>query len=132
MGFTVLRCPSPQGLKARVSTREEPQVPPLRFAPVGMTILSCPQKLQRKILTPLQNCHPDWSGPGFPTSALLATTTCATLRKESRIQIPNATGLERKSGAKRSGGTCGSFPSTHTRSEARENFKQLRPAKVVP
>jgi len=30
----------------------EPQVPPLRFAPVGMTILLCPQALQREILDP--------------------------------------------------------------------------------
>jgi hypothetical protein len=30
--------------------------------------------------------------------ALLATTTCAALRRESRMQIPNATGLDRKSG----------------------------------
>ena len=34
-------------------TREnEPQVPPLRFAPVGMTILLRPQELQREILGP--------------------------------------------------------------------------------
>jgi hypothetical protein len=26
------------------------QVPPLRYAPVGMTILLCPQELQREIL----------------------------------------------------------------------------------
>jgi hypothetical protein len=30
--------------------------------------------------------------------ALLATTTCAALRKESRMQIIEATGLDRKSG----------------------------------
>jgi hypothetical protein len=30
--------------------------------------------------------------------ALLATSTCAALRRESRMQIPNATGLDRKSG----------------------------------
>jgi hypothetical protein len=33
----------PQGLKRLRGNREkEPQVPPLRFAPVGMTILLCP------------------------------------------------------------------------------------------
>jgi hypothetical protein len=36
-----------------VSTgKKKPQVPPLRFAPVGMTILLCPQELQREILDP--------------------------------------------------------------------------------
>jgi hypothetical protein len=30
--------------------------------------------------------------------ALLATSTCVALHRESRIQIPNATGLDRKSG----------------------------------
>jgi hypothetical protein len=30
--------------------------------------------------------------------ALLATSTCAALRRESRMQIPEATGLDRKSG----------------------------------
>ena len=36
--------------------------------------------------------HPDRSETGFPAS-LLATTTCAALRKESRIQTIKATGL---------------------------------------
>jgi hypothetical protein len=31
---------------------EEPQVPSLRFTPVGMTILLYPQELQREILAP--------------------------------------------------------------------------------
>jgi hypothetical protein len=53
--------------------KKKPQVPPLRFAPVGMTILLWPQGLQREILDP---CN--------------------------RIVIPT--------GAKRSGGTCGSGP----------------------
>src|SRR5580658_2395483 len=59
--------------------------------------------------------------------ALLATTTCAALRKESRMQIIKATGLHRKSGGsgaagsamrlartqksrESSGGTCGFSP----------------------
>jgi hypothetical protein len=33
-----------------VGREKKPQVPPLRFAPVGMTILLCPQELQREIL----------------------------------------------------------------------------------
>ena len=40
--------------------------------------------------------------------ALLATSTCAALRRESRMQIINATGLHRNP-KERSGGTCGSF-----------------------
>jgi hypothetical protein len=40
---------------------KKPQVPPLRFAPVGMTILLCPQKVSGKYVTPQQNCHPDRS-----------------------------------------------------------------------
>ncbi len=43
-------------------------------------------------------CHLDRSVPGFPTSLLLATTTSAALRIESRMQIINATDLDRKSG----------------------------------
>jgi len=35
------------------NSEKRPQVPPLRFAPVGMTILLCPQQLQREILDPL-------------------------------------------------------------------------------
>jgi PAS domain-containing protein len=35
----------------------KPRVPPLRFAPVGMTILLCPQKLQREILTPVTDAE---------------------------------------------------------------------------
>jgi hypothetical protein len=36
----------------RVSTGKEPQVPPLRFAPVGMTMLLCPQDLQELTFGP--------------------------------------------------------------------------------
>ena len=43
-------------------------------------------------------CHLDRSVPGFPTSLLLATTTSAALCIESRMQIINATDLDRKSG----------------------------------
>ena len=46
-------------------------------------------------------CHLDRSVPGFPTSLLLATTTSAALRIESRMQIINATDLDRKSGGTR-------------------------------
>ena len=45
-----------------------------------------------------QLCHPDRSGPGFPTSAALAATTCAAFSKESRMKFANATNLDRKSG----------------------------------
>ena len=39
----------------------EPQVPPLRFAPVGMTILLRGQLPFCRICPLLQNCHPDRS-----------------------------------------------------------------------
>jgi hypothetical protein len=45
-----------------VSTRgKEPQVPPLRFAPVGMTICRGGKYLSLKLLRTQQNCHPDRS-----------------------------------------------------------------------
>src|SRR5271163_1199421 len=48
---------------------KKPSVPPLRFAPVGMTILSQGQVFLAEALTgTTQNCHPDRSGPGFPIS----------------------------------------------------------------
>jgi hypothetical protein len=40
---------------------KEPQGPPLRFAPVGMTILLCAKSFSGKYLPPPQNCHPDRS-----------------------------------------------------------------------
>ena len=46
--------------RRRLGRAAKPQVPPLRFAPVGMTIL-CSKPLS---VTP-QNCHPDRSEPGF-------------------------------------------------------------------
>jgi hypothetical protein len=41
-----------RGFSICVRREKKPQVPPLRFAPVGMTILLCPQELQREILDP--------------------------------------------------------------------------------
>jgi hypothetical protein len=49
-------------------------------------------------VSPLSPCHPDRSGPGFPTSRLLATTTYAALLRESRMPFISATSLNRKSG----------------------------------
>jgi hypothetical protein len=54
--------------------------------------------VESHLFRPLQNCHPDRSVPGFSYLALPATTTCAALRRESRMQIIEATGLHRKSG----------------------------------
>jgi hypothetical protein len=45
-----------------------------------------------------QNCHPDRSVPGFPTSRDPTTATYAAFRKESRMKFANATKLDRKSG----------------------------------
>jgi hypothetical protein len=117
-GYTYLAKQKTQGLK-RVCAYpgKEPQVPPLRFAPVGMTILSCPHKPQREILTLPQNCHPDRSAPGFPTShcwqqprVRLSVVRAACRSSTPRVSTGNP--------GERSGGTCGSFPSTHTRSKA--------------
>jgi hypothetical protein len=102
------------------------QIPPLRFAWVEMTkgraVLparvvaeqdsflflpdrSSPRKQTAKFVQQLLSLE----APLSPLSsrpertrisyfALLATTTCAALLKESRMQIINATGLHRKSG----------------------------------
>jgi hypothetical protein len=43
------------------------QIPPLRFAPVGMTIL-LQDTVPLHLFRPLQNCHPDRSVPEFPTT----------------------------------------------------------------
>ena len=43
------------------SPERKPQVPPLRFAPVGMTILLRSAELQREKSDPQLNCHPDRS-----------------------------------------------------------------------
>ena len=59
--------------------------------------------------------------------ALLATTTCAALRKESRMQIINTTGLDRKSGGP-TGGICsprlGNRPSRRARPHLTPAIKQ--------
>jgi hypothetical protein len=47
---------------------------------------------------PLPPCHPDRERTRISYFALLATITCAALRRESRMQIIKATGLDRKSG----------------------------------
>ena len=65
--------------------------------------------MRPKWLTPRQNCHPDRSVPGFPTSRCSNDCVCGFLQ-ENRMMLINATGLNRKSG-ERSGGTCGFFPS---------------------
>ena len=66
--------------------------------PVGMTILLCPQKLQREILTPATELSSRPERTRISYFALLATTTRAALRRKSRMQWIKATGLDRKSG----------------------------------
>jgi hypothetical protein len=61
--------------------------------------LSIRQPLQPE--SPHSPCHPD----RISYFALLTTTTCATLRNESRMQIIKTTGLNRKSGGP-TGGIC--------------------------
>jgi hypothetical protein len=49
-----------QGLKRPREYRgKKPQVPPLRCAPVGMTILSRGQVFLAEALAAQQNCHPE-------------------------------------------------------------------------
>jgi hypothetical protein len=40
---------------------KKPQVPPLRFAPVGMTILLQGKRFLVEALAAQENCHPDRS-----------------------------------------------------------------------
>src|ERR1700733_15864787 len=90
----------------------QPQVPPLRWAPVGMTISLKFEDLARVnqvtdfefsiigsqlILIPQMNCHPDRSEPGFPTTRHSPTATSAAFSKESRMKFAHATNLNRKS-----------------------------------
>jgi hypothetical protein len=53
--------------------------------------------MRPKWLTPRQNCHPDRSVPGFPTSRCSNDCVCGFLQ-ENRMMLINATGLDRKSG----------------------------------
>ena len=62
-----------------------------------MTNLSRGQVFLAEALAAQQNCHPV-ERTRISYFALLATTTCAALGKESRMQIIKATGLDRKSG----------------------------------
>ena len=55
----------------RKYSEKKPQVPPLRFAPVGMTILSRGQVFLAKALADTQNCHPD--APASPPSLMILT-----------------------------------------------------------
>jgi len=65
IGDSFLRAPSREGLE-RAAGRTGP---PLRFAPVGMTILlPGSDTVPLHLFRPLQNCHPDRSVLGFPTS----------------------------------------------------------------
>jgi hypothetical protein len=66
-----------------------PQVPPLHYAPVH-------QLLSLEALPSPLSSRPKRTRISY--FALLATTTCAALREESRMQTLKATTLHRKSG----------------------------------
>jgi hypothetical protein len=66
-----------------------PQVPPLHYAPVH-------QLLSLEALPSPLSSRPKRTRISY--FALLATTTCAALREESRMQTLKATALHRKSG----------------------------------
>jgi len=74
-------------LKRRVSTGEtKPQVPPLRFASVGMTILLCPQQLHRGILDPCIRIV-------IPTEAKRSGGTCGFVSSQTTAEFQKAAGL---------------------------------------
>ncbi len=56
------------------------------------------QGLKRYVTTGKRNRRSLHYAPRISYFALLATSTCAALRRESRMQTLNATGLDRKSG----------------------------------
>ncbi len=75
------------------SPKGAPQIPPLRYAPVGMTILSGNAKygfqdeLSSRPERTRISCH-----------AALDKAACAPFRKEGRMKWTNATKVSRKSG----------------------------------
>jgi hypothetical protein len=64
--------------------------PAVSFCPPDLT---APNKSHSPSL-----CHPDRSEPGFPATRHSPTTACAAFSKESRMNLANATKLDRKSG----------------------------------
>ena len=70
-----------------------------------MTILLSPQGLSLETLDPTTELSSRPERTRISYFALLATTACAALLRESRMQIIKATGLDRESG-ERSGGIC--------------------------
>jgi hypothetical protein len=73
--------------------RGAPQIPPLRYAPVGMTMLfgnadySFQDELSSRPERTRISCH-----------AAVDESTCAPFRKEGRMECINATKFSRKSG----------------------------------
>jgi hypothetical protein len=84
--------------KASTGLPKEPQVPPLRFAPVGMTILLSRKGFSEKYFRSATKLSSRPERTRISYFALLATSTYAVLRRESRMLILSATGLDRKSG----------------------------------
>ena len=71
------------------------------FRPEGSWAFGPPKVMKNVSVLWKRNPSPLSSRPertGISYFALLATSTCAALRRESRMQILNATGLHRKSG----------------------------------
>jgi hypothetical protein len=68
------------------------------IAPVGMTILLCPQELQRETLDPRNRIViPTGADPDFLVRAASGVYVCGFLQ-ENRMTLINATDLDRKSG----------------------------------
>jgi hypothetical protein len=82
-----------------VSTGEsKTQVPPLRYAPVGMTILLQGQVFLAGALAGTTELSSRPERTRISCFAVLATTTYAVFLKENRMMLINAMGLYRKSG----------------------------------
>jgi hypothetical protein len=73
--------------------RNKQQVPPLRCAPVGMTLH---WENQNYFLQ--QKCHPDRSVPGFPATQHGTSPRVRLSVRERRMNCTNATKVHRKSG----------------------------------
>ena len=78
--------------------RKKQQVPPLRFAPVGMTILLDGQVLLGEILASTTELSSRPERTRISYIAIPHNAKYAAFLKESRMTFANATELDRKSG----------------------------------
>jgi hypothetical protein len=91
-GRTTGQC-LPYSLTARGWVGLKQQVPPLRYAPVGMTLFLGNDKFFSK-----QKCHPDRIVPGFPAKLHWTGPRVRLSVRERRMKCTSATEFHRKSG----------------------------------